>query len=461
MHRTSPTCPRRLPVLPERRAAARPGVTAFVGPTGRARPTSSRRSATWPRSARTGSPPTPRWSGSAPSARWSAARSCTASVDCWSSWRSPRARPTGPGSTGRRCRAREVLGALRIVLFAPEDLALVKGDPSERRRFLDELLVARGPAVRRGARRLRPGAQAAQRPAQVGWGRGDRGRASRPVAPSTCGTPISPRTVPSCWPPGSSWSRRSPAARGQGLRGGRATASARGCAARLPVVAGLRPTRGGPDRAARGRGAAGRRSPASGAPSSSAGVAGRAAPRRPGADGWARCRPRVTPATASRGRSRWRCGWRRTTCCAPRAAASRCWSSTTSSPSSTPTGATGWPRWSARPSRCWSRPPWPRCAGAALSGPGSTCWRRVPADAMSESWSRAPRANPADPHPAVPEEGRAGAEPRPGARGRRRRPSRRPRRRGRRAAASRRGSRSARWPRKRAPGAGWSGALGR
>jgi DNA replication and repair protein RecF len=42
-------------------------------------------------------------------------------------------------------RAREVLGLLRTVLFAPEDLALVKGDPAERRRFLDDLLVARTP----------------------------------------------------------------------------------------------------------------------------------------------------------------------------------------------------------------------------------------------------------------------------------------------------------------------------
>ncbi len=42
-------------------------------------------------------------------------------------------------------RAREVLGALRTVLFAPEDLALVRGDPGERRRFLDDLLVARAP----------------------------------------------------------------------------------------------------------------------------------------------------------------------------------------------------------------------------------------------------------------------------------------------------------------------------
>jgi DNA replication and repair protein RecF len=42
-------------------------------------------------------------------------------------------------------RPREVLGILRSVLFAPEDLALVKGDPSERRRFLDDLLVSRTP----------------------------------------------------------------------------------------------------------------------------------------------------------------------------------------------------------------------------------------------------------------------------------------------------------------------------
>ena len=44
-------------------------------------------------------------------------------------------------------RPREVLGLLRTVLFAPEDLALVKGDPGERRRFLDELLVARTPRL--------------------------------------------------------------------------------------------------------------------------------------------------------------------------------------------------------------------------------------------------------------------------------------------------------------------------
>jgi DNA replication and repair protein RecF len=42
-------------------------------------------------------------------------------------------------------RPRQVLGVLRTVLFAPEDLALVKGDPEQRRRYLDELLVASAP----------------------------------------------------------------------------------------------------------------------------------------------------------------------------------------------------------------------------------------------------------------------------------------------------------------------------
>ncbi len=42
---------------------------------------------------------------------------------------------------------REVIGVLRAVLFAPEDLALVRGDPAERRRYLDELATMRRPGV--------------------------------------------------------------------------------------------------------------------------------------------------------------------------------------------------------------------------------------------------------------------------------------------------------------------------
>ncbi|MGA8987085.1 DNA replication/repair protein RecF [Aeromicrobium sp.] len=44
-------------------------------------------------------------------------------------------------------RTRDIVGVLRTVMFSPEDLALVKGDPSDRRRFLDSLLVLRTPRL--------------------------------------------------------------------------------------------------------------------------------------------------------------------------------------------------------------------------------------------------------------------------------------------------------------------------
>jgi DNA replication and repair protein RecF len=44
-------------------------------------------------------------------------------------------------------RTRDLIGVLRTVIFSPEDLALVKGDPSDRRRFLDSLLVLRTPRL--------------------------------------------------------------------------------------------------------------------------------------------------------------------------------------------------------------------------------------------------------------------------------------------------------------------------
>ncbi len=44
-------------------------------------------------------------------------------------------------------RARDVVGILRSVMFAPEDLALVRGEPAERRRLLDELAALAGPAM--------------------------------------------------------------------------------------------------------------------------------------------------------------------------------------------------------------------------------------------------------------------------------------------------------------------------
>lgn len=44
-------------------------------------------------------------------------------------------------------RPRDLLGALRVVLFAPDDLVLVKGDPADRRRFCDDLIVQRWPRL--------------------------------------------------------------------------------------------------------------------------------------------------------------------------------------------------------------------------------------------------------------------------------------------------------------------------
>ncbi len=44
-------------------------------------------------------------------------------------------------------RAREIVGVLRTVVFSPEDLSVVKGDPSERRRFIDDLIVSRWPRL--------------------------------------------------------------------------------------------------------------------------------------------------------------------------------------------------------------------------------------------------------------------------------------------------------------------------
>jgi DNA replication and repair protein RecF len=43
--------------------------------------------------------------------------------------------------------AREIIGVIRTVVFSPVDIAIVKGDPSERRRFIDDLIVARWPRM--------------------------------------------------------------------------------------------------------------------------------------------------------------------------------------------------------------------------------------------------------------------------------------------------------------------------
>ncbi|MGB3827694.1 MAG: DNA replication/repair protein RecF [Ornithinimicrobium sp.] len=84
-------------------------------------------------------------------------------------------------------RPRDVLGTLRTVLFAPEDLALVKGEPSERRSFLDDLLVARQPrwsGVRHDYDKTLKQRNAVLKSMRIGRGNGGR-RGGDPAADDT------------------------------------------------------------------------------------------------------------------------------------------------------------------------------------------------------------------------------------------------------------------------------------
>ncbi len=122
-------------------------------------------------------------------------------------------------------RAREVVGLLRTVLFAPEDLALVKGDPSERRRFLDDLLVARAPrlaGVRADYDRILKQRNALLKSA--GYGSEVPGHAPT-CRPSTSGTPISPLPAVSCSQPASRWSPTSSRSLPSPMRGSRPAAA--------------------------------------------------------------------------------------------------------------------------------------------------------------------------------------------------------------------------------------------
>ena len=184
-------------------------------------------------------------------------------------------------------RARELLGLVRTVLFSPEDLALVKGDPSERRRFLDDLLVQRAPryaGVRSDYDRVLKQRNSLLKTA---GSRPPPGPQRGESALSTLGVWDShlARTGAGCWPPGWSWStscgryvaarptRRSPRARAAPTRRwttSRPSSSAGDDGARDRDVA---------DRGAarRGRAPPRRRDRPRHLP-------GRSAPRRPGAD---------------------------------------------------------------------------------------------------------------------------------------------------------------------------------
>ena len=71
-------------------------------------------------------------------------------------------------------RAREALGILRSVLFSPEDLELVNGDPGARRRFIDDLVVQLRPdqaAVRSEYERVLKQRNALLKSVRAGGGR--------------------------------------------------------------------------------------------------------------------------------------------------------------------------------------------------------------------------------------------------------------------------------------------------
>ena len=101
-------------------------------------------------------------------------------------------------------RPREILGILQTVLFAPEDLSLVRGDPGDRRRYLDELLTSRIPrmaAVRADYDRVLRQRSALLKTAGGALRRVSRGAASRartarvPLPRWRSGTDISPHTA--------------------------------------------------------------------------------------------------------------------------------------------------------------------------------------------------------------------------------------------------------------------------
>ena len=185
-----------------------PGPRRSSAATARARPTWSRRSTTSPASARTGSPATPA----------GAVRRRPRRGTRGGGARRARGGARGqinPGSANKARvnrsplpRARELLGLVRTVVFSPEDLALVKGDPSERRRFLDDLLVQRTPryaGVRADYDRVLKQRNSLLKTAGTAR-RGSGSQASARCPRSGSGTPTSPGPAPSSSPSGCAWS---------------------------------------------------------------------------------------------------------------------------------------------------------------------------------------------------------------------------------------------------------------
>ena len=231
----------------------------------------------------------------------SAGRWCTSAASCRSRWRSPRGGPTGRGSTARRC------PAPRRARHPAHGPVRPRGPRARPRRPGRAPSLPRRPArrrvrpARRRPRRLRPGAAPAHallktagaRPRRRdlrtldvwdGHSPARRGAAGRPARARRGARPARR-------------SRRSPRSRRRREPSGWRYRSARGSTPPAP-----RPRSSRPRCSRRWPRCAGRRW--------SAGCASSARTATTSSSGSATGRPRATPATASRGRWRSRCGWR-------------------------------------------------------------------------------------------------------------------------------------------------------
>ena len=195
------------------------GSARLSAPTGKVRPTSWRRWSTCPRC------PPHRVASDLPLVRAGAERAILRARCAGRARRSPSSSQLEveitPGKANRARlnksplgRARQLIGVLRTVVFSPEDLAIVKGDPSRAtpvpRRPPHQPLAE----ARRRTGRLRQGASAAQHVAEVTQRAAVRPSPTMRPRHSRCGTATSPPPAPSCsrlgWPHWAIWSRTWP-----------------------------------------------------------------------------------------------------------------------------------------------------------------------------------------------------------------------------------------------------------
>ena len=424
-----PSLADRLPVVPEVELPLEPGVDCSSAPTARARPTWSRRSATSRRGFAPGR-------HDAPLVRTGAERAVVR-ANVRRDDREPLVElEIEPGRANRARlnrsplpRARDALGVLRTVVFAPEDLALVKGDPPSAGASSTSCwcCARRGwPASARTTSACSSSATRCSSPPAAASARGRRRPATLDVwdahlaaAGAAAGGPARP-------------GRRAAPAGGQGVRvGGRTRGPPTAGRHRLPQLA--RPGR-------RRR----RRRPRAALPRRIASRAGRVRRQElergislvgrtvtTSGSSSAAARRRGTRATASPGRTRWRCGWPATTCCpATRGDGEPVLVLDDVFAELDTSAGPSWPRGPRGPTRCWSPPRCPRtCRRArrrAVRGVGGEV-RRV--TMTGEEPPTAPRPYAAAWSSRRRGAGRRQAEARPARAAQRRRGPRRPRRR--------------------------------